>query len=129
MNWWWSQPKDFLDYGKVRTAADNTVRLVTILGRLNGSTHRIQKRTVRLALADLHKKNADLDDLVARIRNTPGTGGLGNDKDVKTKVTQDIYIGRKWRSIIQTCAKVWPESSTEESKISGVLWLLDSGST
>jgi hypothetical protein len=122
---WWSQPSNFLDYGTVKTT-DSDVRLFIVLERLNGTTNQLQRRTVCVALAELHAKNTALDDLVSRIRNSSELTSLGDDKEVKKRLSFLLLAGRKWKEIIQLCASI--RNSGTDSEFSGVLWLLGNGS-
>ena len=101
------------------------VKLFRIVDWLDGckSTNRLAKRTVCLALAQLHREGSDINDLVLRIHSSD----VHREKEqINKRFYELIRIGNSWKKIIQLCANI---SQPSASSYSAVIWLLQNGST
>ncbi|KAF2788228.1 hypothetical protein K505DRAFT_112879 [Melanomma pulvis-pyrius CBS 109.77] len=107
------------------------------------ASNQLEKRTVCLAVAQLHREGSSIDPFVLQIYNcevhqekepTPEAEKI-TEKEKKKKITTKFYellrAGNSWKKIIQLCAKTAIKDTQRKASAlsySGVIWSLGNGS-
>ncbi len=88
------------------------------------------KRTLCVALTELHNRNTSVDDLVFRVCRSKDSY-VRYGEDVRKKISENLKTGTKWKQIMEICARANTQNQDEKNgsiwKFSGIVWLLDKG--
>ncbi|KAL8909714.1 MAG: hypothetical protein Q9207_000023 [Kuettlingeria erythrocarpa] len=111
---------------------DIVVRLYVAVERIDksNSTSKLVRRTLCLALTELHEKGTNIDDLVFRVYNSKELETCDKD-DIRNEFYGVFKVGAKWKYIIAVCARTATMDRYEnvsDRAFSGILWLLGKGS-
>ena len=128
---WQLRPSSFLAHWDAKHN-DLIVRLYVAVERIdNKSISRLVRRTLCLALAELHQKGTKIDDLVSRVYSSKKSETCYRD-DIQKNFYRIFKAGAKWKRIIAICARTATLNGHEkvsDRAFSGIVWLLDQGST
>ncbi len=110
---------------------DALVNLYIAVERIDRSNNTIKlvRRTLCVALTELHGKGTGVDDVVSRVCSSKDSRGRKQD-DVRRKFYNIFKAGAKWKQIMEICARAETQDQDEnvsDRGFSGILWLLGKG--
>ncbi len=128
---WRLTPCSFLAHWNTKHD-DVLVRLYIAVERIDksNSTIKLVRRTLCVALTELHEKRSNIDDVVSRVCNSKDFNGRKQD-DVRKKFYDIFKAGAQWKQIMGICARAETPDQDEnvsDRVFSGILWLLGKGS-
>ncbi len=89
----------------------------------------LMKRTLCVALTELHSKRTSVVDLVSRVCRNKDLYGR-SEEDVRKISYENLKTGAKWEQIMGICARANTQNQDENGSnwdFSGILWLFGKG--